>query len=159
MRIDSDGPTAVSKRPNPHTHTHTLSAAELSAFVSVNCMTSSAKVSPLLPERMIEPGLARVQVGLLGRCCSPTRGLDPPGASCPVSLSLSPCTHATGVGGNLVAIQASRISTYLHFWSVPGVLPFKMKEHWPNPCVTFFSSGAYKQRPAGRNPTRFNSTC
>lgn len=46
-----------------------------------------------------------------------------------------------GVGGNLVAIQASRISTYLHFWSVPGVLPFKMKEHWPNPCVTFFSSG------------------
>uniref|UniRef100_A0A8C5ADP5 Solute carrier family 41 member n=1 Tax=Gadus morhua TaxID=8049 RepID=A0A8C5ADP5_GADMO len=27
-----------------------------------------------------------------------------------------------GVGGNLVAIQASRISTYLHFWSIPGVL-------------------------------------
>lgn len=48
------------------------------------------KVSPLLPERMIEPGSARAQVGLLGRCCSPTRGLDPPGASCPVSLSLSP---------------------------------------------------------------------
>ncbi|RXN10067.1 solute carrier family 41 member 3-like isoform X2 [Labeo rohita] len=46
-----------------------------------------------------------------------------------------------GVGGNLVAIQASRISTYLHFWSVPGVLPYKMRQHWPNPCVTFFSSG------------------
>lgn len=41
----------------------------------------------------------------------------------------------------MVAIQASRISTYLHFWSIPGVLPFKMKQHWPNPCVTFFSSG------------------
>uniref|UniRef100_A0A3Q3LAG7 Solute carrier family 41 member n=1 Tax=Mastacembelus armatus TaxID=205130 RepID=A0A3Q3LAG7_9TELE len=46
-----------------------------------------------------------------------------------------------GVGGNLVAIQASRISTYLHFWSIPGVLPFKMRQHWPNPCITFFSSG------------------
>uniref|UniRef100_A0A7N6APG2 Solute carrier family 41 member n=1 Tax=Anabas testudineus TaxID=64144 RepID=A0A7N6APG2_ANATE len=46
-----------------------------------------------------------------------------------------------GVGGNLVAIQASRISTYLHFWSIPGVLPYKMRQHWPNPCVTFFSSG------------------
>uniref|UniRef100_A0AAX7VLE9 Solute carrier family 41 member n=1 Tax=Astatotilapia calliptera TaxID=8154 RepID=A0AAX7VLE9_ASTCA len=28
-----------------------------------------------------------------------------------------------GVGGNLVAIQASRMSTYLHYWSVPGALP------------------------------------
>lgn len=46
-----------------------------------------------------------------------------------------------GVGGNLVAIQASRISTYLHFWSIPGVLPYKMRQHWPNPCVTFCSSG------------------
>ncbi|XP_072571528.1 solute carrier family 41 member 1-like [Paramormyrops kingsleyae] len=46
-----------------------------------------------------------------------------------------------GVGGNLVAIQASRISTYLHFWSVPGVLPYKMEQHWPNPYVVFFSSG------------------
>lgn len=58
---------------------------------------------------------------------------------------LSLFLHATGVGGNLVAIQASRISTYLHFWSVPGVLPFKMKEHWPNPCITFFSSGTYSR--------------
>uniref|UniRef100_A0A8C9SZ78 Solute carrier family 41 member n=1 Tax=Scleropages formosus TaxID=113540 RepID=A0A8C9SZ78_SCLFO len=46
-----------------------------------------------------------------------------------------------GVGGNLVAIQASRISTYLHIWSIPGVLPYKMQQHWPNPCVVFFSSG------------------
>nr|XP_020670815.1 solute carrier family 41 member 3 isoform X1 [Pogona vitticeps]XP_020670816.1 solute carrier family 41 member 3 isoform X1 [Pogona vitticeps] len=46
-----------------------------------------------------------------------------------------------GVGGNLVAIQASRISTFLHFWSMPGVLPHKMRQHWPNPCNTFFSSG------------------
>ncbi|XP_032996969.1 solute carrier family 41 member 3 isoform X3 [Lacerta agilis] len=46
-----------------------------------------------------------------------------------------------GVGGNLVAIQASRISTFLHLWSMPGVLPHKMRQHWPNPCTTFFSSG------------------
>ncbi|XP_062441717.1 solute carrier family 41 member 3 isoform X2 [Rhea pennata] len=45
-----------------------------------------------------------------------------------------------GVGGNLVAIQASRISTFLHFWSMPGVLPYKMRQNWPNPCTTFFSS-------------------
>ncbi|XP_029911922.1 solute carrier family 41 member 1-like [Myripristis murdjan] len=46
-----------------------------------------------------------------------------------------------GVGGNLVAIQASRLSTYLHCWSIPGVLPYKMRQHWPNPCITFFCSG------------------
>uniref|UniRef100_A0AAY4BV47 Solute carrier family 41 member n=1 Tax=Denticeps clupeoides TaxID=299321 RepID=A0AAY4BV47_9TELE len=45
------------------------------------------------------------------------------------------------LGGNLVAIQASRVSHFLHFWSVPGVLPYKMKQHWPNPCDTFFHSG------------------
>uniref|UniRef100_A0A4W5NSM2 Solute carrier family 41 member n=1 Tax=Hucho hucho TaxID=62062 RepID=A0A4W5NSM2_9TELE len=46
-----------------------------------------------------------------------------------------------GVGGNLVAIQASRISTYLHYWSMPGTLPFQMAQHWPGPCLTFCSSG------------------
>ncbi|XP_063797276.1 solute carrier family 41 member 3 isoform X2 [Pseudophryne corroboree] len=46
-----------------------------------------------------------------------------------------------GVAGNLVAIQASRISTFLHFWSMPGVLPYKMRQHWPNPFTTFFFSG------------------
>lgn len=51
------------------------------------------------------------------------------------------CFVLIGVGGNLVAIQASRISTFLHFWSMPGVLPYKMRQNWPNPCTTFFSSG------------------
>nr|XP_008510084.1 PREDICTED: solute carrier family 41 member 3-like [Equus przewalskii] len=46
-----------------------------------------------------------------------------------------------GVGGNLVAIQTSRISTYLHTWSTPGVLPLGMKKFWPNPCSTFCTSG------------------
>ncbi|XP_032198771.1 solute carrier family 41 member 3 isoform X3 [Mustela erminea] len=45
-----------------------------------------------------------------------------------------------GVGGNLVAIQTSRISTYLHMWSMPGVLPLWMKQFWPNPCSTFCTS-------------------
>uniref|UniRef100_A0A671TPG8 Solute carrier family 41 member n=1 Tax=Sparus aurata TaxID=8175 RepID=A0A671TPG8_SPAAU len=64
---------------------------------------------------------------------------DIPSFTDPLSLSVFfPCV---GVGGNLVAIQASRISTYLHFWTIPGVLPYKMRQHWPNPCVTFFSAG------------------
>uniref|UniRef100_A0A4W4F7J3 Solute carrier family 41 member n=2 Tax=Electrophorus electricus TaxID=8005 RepID=A0A4W4F7J3_ELEEL len=46
-----------------------------------------------------------------------------------------------GVGGNLVAIQASRLSTYLHYWAVPGILPHRMRQDWPNPCNTFWSSG------------------
>ncbi|KAM9814288.1 solute carrier family 41 member 3-like [Neosynchiropus ocellatus] len=45
-----------------------------------------------------------------------------------------------GVGGNLVAIQASRMSTYLHYWSVPGALPLKMATTCPGPCDTFCSS-------------------
>ncbi|KAG7243019.1 hypothetical protein INR49_016785 [Caranx melampygus] len=45
-----------------------------------------------------------------------------------------------GVGGNLVAIQASRMSTYLHYWSVPGALPFKMSGSCLGPCATFCSS-------------------
>ncbi|XP_008578348.1 PREDICTED: solute carrier family 41 member 3 isoform X2 [Galeopterus variegatus] len=45
-----------------------------------------------------------------------------------------------GIGGNLVAIQTSRISTYLHIWSMPGVLPLWMKKFWPNPCSIFCTS-------------------
>ncbi|XP_077582042.1 solute carrier family 41 member 1-like [Stigmatopora nigra] len=45
-----------------------------------------------------------------------------------------------GVGGNLVAIQASRMSTYLHYRSVPGALPFKMTTGCSGPCAAFCSS-------------------
>lgn len=48
-------------------------------------MTSSAKFCPLLPERMIEPGLARVQVGLALRLEVLTR-LVPPVPSPSLSL-------------------------------------------------------------------------
>ncbi|XP_012865775.1 PREDICTED: solute carrier family 41 member 3 [Dipodomys ordii] len=47
-----------------------------------------------------------------------------------------------GVGGNLVAIQTSRVSTFLHIWSTPGVLPLQMKKFCPNPCSTFCTSEA-----------------
>uniref|UniRef100_A0A8D3BYS7 Solute carrier family 41 member n=1 Tax=Scophthalmus maximus TaxID=52904 RepID=A0A8D3BYS7_SCOMX len=45
-----------------------------------------------------------------------------------------------GVGGNLVAIQSSRMSTYLHYWTVPGALPFEMSATCPAPRDTFCSS-------------------
>ncbi|KAM9408373.1 solute carrier family 41 member 1-like [Pholidichthys leucotaenia] len=44
-----------------------------------------------------------------------------------------------GVGGNLAAIQASRLSTYLHRWSVPGALPSRMSGNCPGPCAAFCS--------------------
>ncbi|XP_054430573.1 solute carrier family 41 member 2 isoform X2 [Pteronotus mesoamericanus] len=45
-----------------------------------------------------------------------------------------------GIGGNLVAIQASRVSTYLHLHSVPGELPDEPKGCY-YPFRTFFGPG------------------
>ncbi|XP_048212763.1 solute carrier family 41 member 2 isoform X1 [Perognathus longimembris pacificus] len=45
-----------------------------------------------------------------------------------------------GIGGNLVAIQASRISTYLHLHSIPGELPEEPKGCY-YPLRTFFGPG------------------
>ncbi|NXT05473.1 S41A1 protein, partial [Prunella fulvescens] len=47
---------------------------------------------------------------------------------------------STGVGGNLVAVQASRISTYLHMSGEPGESPGTAPRRCPSPCSTFFSS-------------------
>ena len=47
----------------------------------------------------------------------------------------------SGVGGNLVAVQASRLSTALHKVSVPGVSPVNAVQGCPNPCTTFFGKG------------------
>ncbi|XP_005529378.1 PREDICTED: solute carrier family 41 member 1 isoform X1 [Pseudopodoces humilis] len=44
-----------------------------------------------------------------------------------------------GVGGNLVAVQASRISTYLHMSGEPGDSPGTAPRRCPSPCSTFFS--------------------
>ncbi|MGH0129463.1 UNVERIFIED_CONTAM: hypothetical protein FKN15_075541 [Acipenser sinensis] len=46
-----------------------------------------------------------------------------------------------GIGGNLVAIQASRISTHLHFHSIPGEVPEESKGCY-YPCRTFCGAGA-----------------
>ncbi|OCT94543.1 hypothetical protein XELAEV_18012217mg [Xenopus laevis] len=45
-----------------------------------------------------------------------------------------------GVGGNLVAVQASRISTYLHIMGPPGEETELIPRKCPSPCRTFFSS-------------------
>ncbi|XP_043981080.1 solute carrier family 41 member 2 isoform X2 [Gambusia affinis] len=47
-----------------------------------------------------------------------------------------------GVGGNLVSIQASRISTHLHLNCSPGELPVGSRSCF-NPFQTFFGSGAH----------------
>ncbi|XP_032405769.1 solute carrier family 41 member 2-like [Xiphophorus hellerii] len=47
-----------------------------------------------------------------------------------------------GVGGNLVSVQASRISTHLHLNCSPGELPVGSRSCF-NPFQTFFGSGAH----------------
>ncbi|KAF7228820.1 solute carrier family 41 member 2 [Nothobranchius furzeri] len=47
----------------------------------------------------------------------------------------------SGIGGNLVAIQSSRISTHLHFHCVPGEVPDEAKGCY-YPCRTFCGTGA-----------------
>ncbi|XP_061523132.1 solute carrier family 41 member 2 [Phycodurus eques] len=46
-----------------------------------------------------------------------------------------------GIGGNLVAIQSSRISTFLHFHCAPGEVPDEAKGCY-YPCRTFSGTGA-----------------
>ncbi|XP_052425305.1 solute carrier family 41 member 1 [Carassius gibelio] len=46
-----------------------------------------------------------------------------------------------GVGGNLVAVQASRISTYLHMNALPIPEPNPAPRKCPTPWSTFFGSG------------------
>ncbi|CAG5927221.1 solute carrier family 41 member 2 isoform 1-T1 [Menidia menidia] len=46
-----------------------------------------------------------------------------------------------GIGGNLVAIQSSRISTYLHLHCAPGEVPDEAKGCY-YPCRTFCGTGA-----------------
>lgn len=50
-----------------------------------------------------------------------------------------------GVGGNLVAVQASRISTYLHQRSEMGTLPLSDSRVCVNPCFAFFGKSAHSR--------------
>lgn len=54
----------------------------------------------------------------------------------------------SGVGGNLVAVQASRISTYLHINGVPMGDPNPTSRKCPTPCTTFFGSCKLMDRDA-----------
>lgn len=51
-----------------------------------------------------------------------------------------PFLSCLGIGGNLVSIQSSRISTSLHFNYSPGEVPVDRKNCY-NPCRTFIGSG------------------
>ena len=50
------------------------------------------------------------------------------------------CLSCEGVGGNLVAVQASRLSTALHRVSTPYKLPENFVHGCPSPLSTFFAS-------------------
>lgn len=45
-----------------------------------------------------------------------------------------------GIGGNLVSVQSSRISTMLHQTSLPGVIPPHTKL-WASPWKALFKGG------------------
>lgn len=49
-----------------------------------------------------------------------------------------------GVGGNLVAVQASRISTYLHKRAKLGVLPRSDAKLCFSPCSAFYGKRKYQ---------------
>lgn len=59
---------------------------------------------------------------------------------CAVCASACLCMCVSGVGGNLVAVQASRISTYLHMNGLPMGDPNPTPRKCPTPCTSFFSS-------------------
>ncbi|XP_059017957.1 solute carrier family 41 member 3 isoform X2 [Mustela lutreola] len=115
-----------------------------------------AKVELLCASSIITAFLAAFALGMLMVCIvigARKLGLNPDNIATPIAASLGDLITLSilafvssflykhkGVGGNLVAIQTSRISTYLHMWSTPGVLPLWMKQFWPNPCSTFCTS-------------------
>ncbi|TNM89265.1 hypothetical protein fugu_005520 [Takifugu bimaculatus] len=57
-----------------------------------------------------------------------------------------------GVGGNLVAVQASRISTYLHINGVPMGDPNPTSRKCPTPCTSFFGSSLNARSGPGAVP-------
>uniref|UniRef100_F1L1W6 Solute carrier family 41 member 2 n=1 Tax=Ascaris suum TaxID=6253 RepID=F1L1W6_ASCSU len=61
-----------------------------------------------------------------------------------------------GAGGNLVAIQASRISTELHKFGKFGTLPDNPLSHFTNPLWSFFAKGS--EAPSGQNSSVTGTT-
>lgn len=60
--------------------------------------------------------------------------------SCWGRWALKKLLSCPGIGGNLVAIQSSRISTHLHFHCAPGEVPDETKGCY-YPCRTFCGTG------------------
>lgn len=50
------------------------------------------------------------------------------------------CACITGLGGNLAAVQASRISTHLHMGSSTNATLNDPQYHWNGICGTFWRS-------------------
>ncbi|XP_010606359.1 solute carrier family 41 member 3 isoform X4 [Fukomys damarensis] len=115
-----------------------------------------AKVTLLCASSILTAFLAAFALGMLMVCIvvgARKLGVNPDNIATPIAASLGDLITLSilalvssffyrhkGVGGNLVAIQTSRISTFLHISSTPGVLPLQMKKFWPNPRSTFCTS-------------------
>ncbi|KAM7396443.1 hypothetical protein PAMP_019480 [Pampus punctatissimus] len=73
-------------------------------------------------------------------------GINPDNVATPIAASFGDLITLAllasfSIGGNLVSIQSSRISTNLHLNYSPGEVP-EDRKHCYNPCRTFFGSGA-----------------
>ncbi|PKU40716.1 solute carrier family 41 member 2 [Limosa lapponica baueri] len=85
-------------------------------------------------------GLLRTKdTSLMGMCLSQGLMLLPDVAMMMVFYPVA-VMDCSCIGGNLVAIQASRISTYLHLHSIPGELPEEAKGCY-YPCRTYYGTG------------------
>uniref|UniRef100_A0A8C8YZP3 Solute carrier family 41 member n=1 Tax=Prolemur simus TaxID=1328070 RepID=A0A8C8YZP3_PROSS len=98
-----------------------------------------AEPTPLITETRAEPFLGLYVI--LSLCLCSVGGLildktvsDPNFAGMAVFTPV-----INGVGGNLVAVQASRISTFLHMNGMPGENSEQAPRRCPSPCTTFFS--------------------
>lgn len=62
--------------------------------------------------------------------------------------------HSLGIGGSLVSIQSSRISTRLHLNYLPSEVPADRRKCY-NPCSIFFGSGkTHKHMRAHKHPRK-----
>ena len=74
---------------------------------------------------------------------SPT-SLSPLPSPSPLPSSPPSLYRCLGVGGNLVAVQASRISTALHKAGSPGKLSSDSSERYHGPLRTFCSKSEFR---------------
>ncbi|XP_023993706.1 solute carrier family 41 member 2 [Salvelinus sp. IW2-2015] len=115
------------------------------AFLPVVCTPKGGCIGGLILDKTVSDptcgiGVGRIQIWVLAFLSNPHfRSILSCLQSAP-ALSL-PVLSSPGIGGNLVAIQSSRISTHLHFHSAPGEVPEEAKGCY-YPCRTFCGTGA-----------------